>query len=614
MNEGTSSTPISVMSDTSVSANTKGGNDTRESIKATAKLWTTGVGVSPSISHTYLPNMVANPTEMAPFVNSEVTDQELVGYPYFFQQVMCSSPSQNITEIPTVYQPRGIFDFMHENDESCSPDNDVFWDDFLSDLDEICYPGPSKTAPDKNHDFTTEEERSASQRRAEAFRRSFWLWVERDNSVLRDLQYLQTEMLWLDMGVFCGYKRKMHIAEGSLQHLTTALRRAGAFERSSYSSISFTDSTADGENIENIWHQWVEQESLKRLVYHLFEHDHEVAMAINRPAITSYTELTLPFPAPRELWLAQTAHLWEQLWLEKYSDTGISDICPRDIIADPSLLSNLPLYADRHIVSTTLLHGLASQVCDFRRQLILTQYNTIKPRATVSLWLKSRQDDLYTVLRDLKDDFADLPALVDMFYQFTMLYLNINMDLIQRFVGKAGEVEARQAYFLLREWSQTQEARCAIWHAGQIFRSARQVPPYQLRGFDCIVTYHAALTLWVYSLLKCGERKHTVQPLPGDTDGPAAASSAIYLDQEENSLTRAFLAHGSGTPGVTILSTSEEDDGQSFQFCDLSHPRGIMAIALQIYENQTPLTMPGQNLPPLICNIRELVRDLGNLP
>lgn len=390
------------------------------------------------------------------------------------------------------------------------------------------------------------------------------------------------------------------------------MRRAGAFERSSYSSINPTDPTADGD--ENIWQQWVEQESLKRLVYHLFEHDHEVAMALNRPGITSYTELTLPFPAPRDLWLAQTAHSWKRLWLDKYHDTSTSDICPRDIIANPSLMSNLPLYVDRHIVSTTLLHGLASQVCDLRRQIILTQYSTSKPRATVSLWLQSRQDDLYSVLRELKNDLCDLPPLVTMFHQFTMLYLNINMDLIQRFVGKAGEVEARQAYFLLREWSQTQEARCAIWHAGQIFRIARQVPPYQLRGFESIVIYHAALTLWVYAILKCGESKHTMQQTHGVMDRPAASHSAVYLDQEENLLTRAFLAHGSGRPGVTMLPTAENDDDQLFQFCNLSHPRDIMAVALQIYKNQTPLTLPGQNLPPLISNIRELVRDLGNLP
>lgn len=44
---------------------------------------------------------------------------------------------------------------------------------------------------------------------------------ENDNSVVRDLEYLQACMLWLDIGAFCGYRRKMEIAESSLQSLVT---------------------------------------------------------------------------------------------------------------------------------------------------------------------------------------------------------------------------------------------------------------------------------------------------------------------------------------------------------------------------------------------------------
>lgn len=64
---------------------------------------------------------------------------------------------------------------MHEN-ESHVLENDISWDDFLSDLDDICHPELYTCMPvsDECQDISTEEERSASQRRAEAFRRSFW--------------------------------------------------------------------------------------------------------------------------------------------------------------------------------------------------------------------------------------------------------------------------------------------------------------------------------------------------------------------------------------------------------------------------------------------------------
>lgn len=56
--------------------------------------------------------------------------------------------------------------------------------------------------------------------------------VENDNSVLRDLQWLQASMLWLDIGIFCGYKRKMQIAESYLQPLCTVRSHLIAFGHS----------------------------------------------------------------------------------------------------------------------------------------------------------------------------------------------------------------------------------------------------------------------------------------------------------------------------------------------------------------------------------------------
>jgi len=38
---------------------------------------------------------------------------------------------------------------------------------------------------------------------------------------MRDLEYLQASMLWLDIGAFCGFRRKMIIAESNLQALVT---------------------------------------------------------------------------------------------------------------------------------------------------------------------------------------------------------------------------------------------------------------------------------------------------------------------------------------------------------------------------------------------------------
>jgi hypothetical protein len=100
--------------------------------------------------------------------------------------------------------------------------------------------------------------------------------------VLRDLQYLQASMLWLDIGVFCGYTRKMQIAESYLQPLCTvsadlglymnhssspiykAVRRGAAFDRSTYTVITPYTFGNDDDSLQRAWHAWVRQESLKR--------------------------------------------------------------------------------------------------------------------------------------------------------------------------------------------------------------------------------------------------------------------------------------------------------------------------------------------------------------
>jgi hypothetical protein len=133
---------------------------------------------------------------------------------------------------------------------------------------------------------------------------------------------------------------------------------------------------------------------MHRLVYHLFGHDIEVAMAMQRPAIISYTELTLPFPAARDLWLAPTAAAWKDIWTARYHAVKTTDLSLRDLLSDPSLIMHVTVEHDCEISRSALLHGLASQVWEFRQQMMLSQGHQSGPRATTRLWLQSRQEDM----------------------------------------------------------------------------------------------------------------------------------------------------------------------------------------------------------------------------
>ncbi|KAJ5300346.1 uncharacterized protein N7443_005348 [Penicillium atrosanguineum] len=430
--------------------------------------------------------------------------------------------------------------------------------------------------------------------------------VEDDNSVIRDLQYLQASMLWLDIGISCGFTRKMQIAESYLQPLSTALRRAITFDKSAYTPITPYFAADDAESLQKTWHNWVRQE----LVYHLFGHDVEVAISMNRSALISYTELTLPFPAARDLWLAQSAEEWKEIWTSRYGMTRGSDMSLRDLLSDSSLITHVSPELDTEIARSALLHGLAIQVWEFRQQNLLSQGSQSASRATARLWLQSRQEDLYTTLRTTQNDSSDQPPTSTLMHEFVMMYLHIDMDAIQRFVGRMGELEARRAYPGLRGWSHTKEARVAIWHAGQAFRAARAVKAYQLRGLDSLAVYHAALVLWVYGLLQCGEtRKLEV----GTPMSEGEAVPRIPLDGSEDQLIKAFLARGNGRPGLT-MNHHNGNGVDPKTFCELSKPRLVMAVARQVFEGNCPRSLPEDILPPMVQNLCSLIEELGNLP
>ncbi|RDW79107.1 Zn(II)2Cys6 transcription factor domain-containing protein [Aspergillus mulundensis] len=427
--------------------------------------------------------------------------------------------------------------------------------------------------------------------------------VESDNSVLRDLQYFQASMMWLDIGIFCGYKRKMQIAESHLQPLCTALRRAGAFDRSFYTQLPSVDGL-QGLELETAWEQWVQTESLKRLAYHLFEHDVEAAAAMNRPALTSYAEFTLPFPSARDLWLAPTATAWKELLKAKYFHASPPDLSLKAILADSAALTDLPANVDVGVVNSALLHGLMSQVWAFRQQASLMDSGT-DARAVTRLWLQSRQDELSLSIDTAVQEIASAPPNAALFSEYALMHLHVNFDSVQRFAGQFGEVEARREYPKLREWALTKEARTSVWHAGQVLRAARQVLPFHLRGFDSLAIYHAILVLWVFGLLRCGEKQQdkAISLANGNSD------ALVSLDSSETDSIKPFISRDLGQPGLTLHSAGSEGTAV---FCQLTSPRLVMDVGRQVFESNFPGAL--DNLPPLVQNLRNLIRDLGSLP
>lgn len=445
---------------------------------------------------------------------------------------------------------------------------------------------------------------------------------EADNSVIRELNFMQASMIYLDIGAFCGYKRKMEIAESNLQPLVTALRRTGRFDRVAYRDITPT-ANDDDDQIESKWRAWAEQESFKRLVYHLFEHDISMTLVKHRSPLISYSEVSTPLPAPRSLWLSPTASAWKTRWLAtKYSPREIS---LQDLLRDESVMRCLTPEVDEQVARSAFLYGLAAQVWEHNNQaLILRTSNDASSR----LWLQTRQQKLEQSLLMLDILPEKFPAIMCVVHQFSLMLLHTNLDLITRFAGKCGEDEARRAYTQLQPWSQTKEARIAVSHASQILRAVKAIPPYQIRGQDSFMLYHAIMVLWTYSMMIKGQAKRTATNTPArgqtQTGSMPTGGEFVFLDDlpsPNSACIDNFILNNVGTiclrfptcgrqPSAT--ATTFQKTSSKPAFCELRSPAHIMAIGVAILEATHP-DVDRQNGPPLIKALCGLMEELGNL-
>jgi hypothetical protein len=208
-----------------------------------------------------------------------------------------------------------------------------------------------------------------------------------------------------------------------------------------------------------------------------------------------------------------------------------------------------------------------------------------------------------------------------------MMTLYVSLDDIQLFSGRAGEEEARKIYPQIRAWSEESESRLAVWHAGQVFRTARTLEKTRLRDFYAVAVHHAALTLWVYGMVTSNtSRQSGMQtPVQEKTRKPKQLPSmlttrssrqSILLDAVDDKFSRAFIQLGHGVPGLqhpfTEFSGVAGPTAPSTDtFYALYNAKAVMSIAAGVLRGNFPQSKQG--LPPLVENLASLMDELGKL-
>ncbi|KAI0125178.1 hypothetical protein BJ170DRAFT_584813 [Xylariales sp. AK1849] len=432
---------------------------------------------------------------------------------------------------------------------------------------------------------------------------------ERSNANTRNLPCLQALMLQLDIGLWSGFKRKMEIAESFAQPLVTMLRRAGMFSAEADTSVFAPHTSDPPEKLEKKWRRFIQGESYKRLVLHLFIHDTQASVGLQHKPLMSYTELSFSLPAARELWRAPTAEAWREIYLRKKplaSDAKIPRVS--EILPCVTILDTFEELVDVELCHAVVLYGFSGQISAYREAVKFYRHGSAsagQQRSTHCLWLTSQHQELYRDVSEfstLLNSSPKLAAQLSVVAELFMMILHVSPDELERFAGKQGEDEARHAATSLEEtWAESRDARHAVWHAGQVIRNARMLPPASLRGFNAIAVYFASLTLWVFGLLSCSK----VTPGHESKEMPAPPTY-VLLDGNECRETRAFLQLDKGVPGISL-------NGDVHSGVDsLSNPGMVLNIARNVFRDNYPVRT--EPLPPLVENLGNLLRDLGTGP
>ena len=144
-------------------------------------------------------------------------------------------------------------------------------------------------------------------------------------------------------------------------------------------------------HISGTWNQSnFELSNVCSLVYHLFEHDLSMTLVKHRNPLLSFSEVSVPLPSPRSLWLAPSAAAWRTRWLS--SDHRLNIISLKSLLQDDSAIHCLTPDVDEQVARSAYLYGLAAQTWEHTQQSAILEASN---DASSQLWLQSRQQKLY---------------------------------------------------------------------------------------------------------------------------------------------------------------------------------------------------------------------------
>lgn len=323
--------------------------------------------------------------------------------------------------------------------------------------------------------------------------------------------------------------------------------------------------------------------------------------------VMSYAELTLPLPEARELWFAKSALEWKMHYIERQAAQSKRPPSLGDLFRDINLLAANHQRLDVQYALSIYLHGFWSLIWEYRQLNGIHRSSAQSPNPAGNpslLLLSSRHQELCKSLQDFQLVTSGwhemLSAQESLLLNLLMLYLHVSLDDLQLFSGKEGEDQARRVYPNLQQWSNSPEARQALWHAGQVLRYAKSYPPGHLKDFHAVAVHHAALALWTHGVITKATRRNAVH----------VVHEPVYLDGLDSNQVHRFTGFGQGRPAVRGPSSQQPGETSvSVSESYLEDTKSCMDVVEEILRTNFQTE---DQLPPIVENLCHLIKQLGN--
>ncbi|KAK4073040.1 hypothetical protein Purlil1_13184 [Purpureocillium lilacinum] len=404
-------------------------------------------------------------------------------------------------------------------------------------------------------------------------------WPQTPDLSALTLEDMQAVVICLDICLWCGYSAASHLVKALVATATEFLRKYMHGSELHDGNDLSPASSDDDETIISKWQQFIERESRKRLLAHIY-------ISITRWSIWRCAKPTFEFSdlgcSP-----AASADLWSALNAEEWRDANVSHATPsspRPRMGDRPVEHlderGWGLLLDVGLCETAYVHGLwafvySNSVRDGRgdqaRVGVFERLNSVPLEVAASLRSVVQNQGF------IDEDNSEISG-----HHGTLILLAAR---------KLEEVpwppRRNAAMEFIRSWAMTPASRESVWQAG---RSG-----VGRRSFG-IHTDSVALKAY------CAKSMLYTATIGAATGDP----SIIWLDGADEARTQMFREHNQGVPSVRISPRS--DSRESIPLCELEQ---VLRTGAHILRNN--LVPDGDDMPALPSVARGLEKKLLEL-